>query len=101
MGVASGPVSFMELFDHTTEVVKQGGMRRGANMGILNCDHPDIERFISAKSEEGRLSNFNISVCASDAFIEAIKKGDLLALINPAVPGVRSPKSRREISSRK
>ncbi|HQE21527.1 MAG TPA: ribonucleotide reductase N-terminal alpha domain-containing protein [Thermosynergistes sp.] len=97
MGVASGPVSFMELFDHTTEVVKQGGMRRGANMGILNCDHPDIERFISAKSEEGRLSNFNISVGASDTFIEAIKKGDLLALTNPRTGSEVSKISARDL----
>ncbi|MBS3148104.1 adenosylcobalamin-dependent ribonucleoside-diphosphate reductase [Candidatus Woesearchaeota archaeon] len=82
-GVASGPVSFMNVFDITTEVLKQGGKRRGANMGILSCDHPDILEFITAKSTEGKLSNFNLSVSVTDAFIEAAQKNKEYALINP------------------
>jgi ribonucleoside-diphosphate reductase alpha chain len=81
-GVASGPVSFMELFDGCTEVVKQGGMRRGANMGILDCDHPDLLHFLSAKTREGRLANFNISVALSDAFMETLDGDGQWSLVN-------------------
>jgi len=68
-GVASGPVSFMETFDKATEVVKQGGRRRSANMAVLNADHPDIEEFVHAKEVAKRLENFNISVGATDQFM--------------------------------
>ena len=74
-GVASGPVSFMNIVNQTTEVVKQGGVRRGANMGILNITHPDILRFIHAKNDQTSLTNFNISVTVTDLFMEAIDSG--------------------------
>ena len=82
-GVASGPVSFMELFDHMTEVVKQGETRRGANMGILGASHPDIIDFVKAKTEGGKLTNFNISVGIPDAFMEALRAEANWDLVNP------------------
>src|SRR5688500_13297193 len=74
-GVASGPVSFMNIVNQTTEVVKQGGVRRGANMGILSITHPDILRFIHAKNDQTSLTNFNISVTVTDRFMEAVDRG--------------------------
>jgi ribonucleoside-diphosphate reductase alpha chain len=82
-GVASGPVSFMRIFDVAADVIKQGGKRRGANMGVLRVDHPDILEFISAKSKEGVLVNFNLSVGVTDAFMEAVEKDEEYELINP------------------
>ncbi|KAF0107080.1 MAG: ribonucleoside-diphosphate reductase alpha chain [Anaerolineaceae bacterium] len=82
-GMASGPLSFMQVFDATTECIKQSRKRRGANMGILNVDPPDIEEFVKSKSNLDRLNNFNISVGMSDAFFEALNKDDVFQLINP------------------
>ncbi len=82
-GVASGPVSFIKLFNYSTDVVKQGGRRRGANMGILNVNHPDIFEFIDSKRVEGELSNFNISVGIDDNFMKALEEDKKIELINP------------------
>ena len=94
-GVASGPISFMMLFDTMTDVIKQGGIRRGANMGILNSNHPDIERFITAKKGNKALRNFNISVLMMPDFWDCYHKNKPYPLINP-----RTGKVVREVNPR-
>ena len=90
-GFATGPVSFMKVFDVATRQVMQGGKKRGANMGILNIDHPDIMEFISCKTEEGEIANFNISVGITDEFMQAVEKDGEFDLKNPRTGEVVQP----------
>jgi len=95
-GSSSGPLSFMNLFDQTTAVIRQGGRRRGANMAVLRVDHPDIEAFVAAKRTPRRLENFNLSVGVTDAFLSALETGERFALRNPrtgVVAGFVDPQS--------
>jgi len=94
-GVSCGPLGFLQMYNDTTEQIKQGGTRRGANMGILNVEHPDILEFINYKREEGRLNNFNISVALTENFMKALSKNEKYFLTNP-----RDKKVAKKISAR-
>jgi ribonucleoside-diphosphate reductase alpha chain len=96
-GIASGPVSFIRAFDTATDVIKQGGMRRGANMGILSVDHPDIVSFINAKKDMSSLTNFNLSVAITSEFVEAVKASTDYNLVNPHNNEVSGKLNAREV----
>ncbi|MBN2654489.1 MAG: adenosylcobalamin-dependent ribonucleoside-diphosphate reductase [Nitrospirae bacterium] len=96
-GIASGPVSFIKVYNTATEVIKQGGARRGANMGVLSVSHPDIIEFVRAKREHNHLENFNISVAVTDEFMDALARDDYYQLINPRTNEKKAIISAKEI----
>ncbi len=97
LGVASGPTTFMQLFDKSTDVVKQGGTRRGANMGIMRYDHPDVDAFINMKKTPGVMENFNVSVTITEDFMEKVKNNQDYNLINPKTKEVMGTKNAKQM----